>query len=138
VAKVSGYFPDTGIIRPFQVIQMVRSAEFQTSRTAGYDAKAVLLSEGYEVAKVLSRSTNKPGKIGIIAWNRLEILFVCIRSYRGRFHLQEDIAALSRLQCSGAYPGDIQYWVRHKHHWIKYRICLGGAVRLRGQDDVSE
>ncbi|HWQ64239.1 MAG TPA: hypothetical protein VN429_07465 [Methanospirillum sp.] len=116
---------------------MVRIAEFHTRQTAGYDAKAILQNQGYEVAKVLLRSTNKPGKIGLIAWNRLEMLFVCIRSYRGRFHLQEDIDALSLLHRSGAYPGEIQYWVRQKSGWIRYRICSGGAIRLRGSDDAS-
>ncbi|MDD1730078.1 MAG: hypothetical protein LUQ50_13535 [Methanospirillum sp.] len=117
---------------------MVRSAEFQTSRTAGYAAKAMLQNQGYEVAKVLMRSTTKPGTIGLIAWNHLEMLFICIRSYRGRYHLQEDIDALSRLQRSGTYPGDIQYWVRDKTCWVRYRICVGGAMRLGGPDDASD
>ena len=117
---------------------MVRSAEFQTSRTAGYTAKVMLQNQGYEVARVLLRSKNKPGTIGLIAWKPLEVLFICIRSYRGRFHLQEDIVALSRLQCSGAYPGEIQYWVRHKNCWVRYQIYVGGAVRMQGDDDASD
>jgi len=117
---------------------MVRSAEFQTSRTVGYTAKVMLQNQGYEVARVLLRSKNKPGNIGLIAWNRFGTLFICIRSYRGRFHLQEDLNALSLLQRSGAYPGDIQYWVRHKTCWVRYRICIGGAIRLGGLDDASE
>ena len=117
---------------------MVRSAEFQTSRTAGYDAREILQDQGYEVARVLLRSNNKPGTIGLIAWTRDETLFICIRSYRGRFHLQEDIDALSLLHRTGAYPGDIQYWVRHKTCWVRYRICIGGAIRLGGCDDPCD
>ncbi len=117
---------------------MNRSAEYHTCYTAGYAAKAILQTQGYEVAKVLLRTTNKPGQIRFIAWNRFETLFLCIRSYRGRFHLQEDIDALSQLQRSGAYPGEIQYWVRHKDYWNRYRICIGGAVRLRGPEDAGD
>jgi len=137
VARVSVDLTDTDTGIPFRVAQMVRSAEFQTSRTAGYTAKEMLQDQGYEVARVLLRSKNKPGKIGLIAWNRYGTLFICIRSYRSRFHLEEDIDALSLLRQSGSYPGDIQYWVRDKSCWVRYQICIGGAIRLGGSDDVS-
>lgn len=114
---------------------MKSGVEYHTRRTVAHAAKSVLEEEGYKVG-VLSRPGRKPGTITLIAWNRAQILFICVRSFRSRFHHNEDITELSHLQSSGRYPGFIQYWVRFQGGWIRYGICEGGAVRERGQDDV--
>jgi len=110
-------------------------AEYHTRRTATHAAKSVLKGEGYEVA-VPSRPGRKPGTITLIAWNRCQTLFICVRSFRSRYHHCEDIAHLSKLHSSGRYPGSIQYWVRYQGDWIRYGIFEGGAVRERGRSDV--
>ncbi|PWR71403.1 hypothetical protein [Methanospirillum lacunae] len=114
---------------------MKSCVEYHTRRTATHAAKSVLEEEGYEV-RVLSRPEKKPGTITLIAWNRFGPLFICVRSYRSRYHHCEDIVVLSSLQGSGRYPGSIQYWVRYQGGWIRYAICEGGAVRVGSQDDV--
>jgi hypothetical protein len=114
---------------------MKPSVEYHTRRTVTHAAKSVLVEEGYKVG-ILSGPGKKPGTITLIAWNRFGTLFICVRSFRSRYHHYEDIAELSSLQCSGRYPGSIQYWVRYQGCWIRYAICEGGAIRERGPDDV--
>ncbi len=114
---------------------MVDNAEYHTLQTAQHDAKAILTDHGYDVASVRARSGRNVGKISLIAWNQSGPLFLCIRSYRSRFHQHEDIAVLSALQRSGRYPGDIQYWVRNTSGWSRFRIYTGGAVQLGSMND---
>lgn len=111
---------------------MASSPKYETGRTAEYSARNYLLEQGYEVVRVVGRSGKDLSLLNLVAWNRSTVLFICVRSLRLGYNLKGDITGLSGLFRTGRYPGDIQYWIRERDRWRRYRICSWGAVQMPG------
>ena len=112
---------------------MTAVPNYQTRRTATYVARNYLLQQGYEVLRVVDQQRQMVAPIHLFAWKKQSgIQFICVRSSRIGYGLQDDIRTLSSLVSTGRYPGEIQYWIRDQDRWMRYRICLRGAVHDRG------
>jgi len=104
--------------------------DYQTRRTAEYTAKDLLVRYGYEVIRVAQSRTHESTGINLIAWDRDgKILFISVRSRR-KSSFRNDIYDLSERTRVCRYPGNVEYWIRHKAGWRRYLINAGGAIPL--------
>jgi len=106
--------------------------EYETRRTAEYIARSHLIRQGYEVLRVAESHVHEPVSIHLIAWKEGgEMIFICPRSFRKGFRINEDIRRLSEINRERRFPGEVQYWIRDQNTWKRHRICAGGAVPIR-------
>jgi hypothetical protein len=110
---------------------MVSSSSYQTSRTAEYAARDLLHTQGYVVIRVTERHSKIPVPFQLIAWrSEKDILLISVRSPRHSEEVLNDLMFLTAFVKSRSYPGEMQYWVRERSKWKRYRIFPGGAVQI--------
>ncbi|WP_146201156.1 hypothetical protein [Methanospirillum lacunae] len=104
----------------------------QTRRTAEYNARGTLLSEGYSVFRVTERQGGIPNLFHLIAWREDSgILFVRTGSSRMSAHsFNKQVERLSLYVRTSWFPGDVQFWIAKGGEWDKYQILPGGAIPI--------
>jgi hypothetical protein len=114
---------------------MTHIYEHQSRRSAEYGAKALLIQQGWEVARVTERDGAHPALFHLIAWDvKQGFLFIRIGSPRmKRSAVLTEIERLSAHVRTGKYPGKVQFWIEKEKHWNRYQILPGGAVWLSGE-----
>ena len=114
---------------------------YHTVRTAEYTARELIETRGFRVSRITERQSGRNMPFDLIGWNKEgRLLFVKLRSFRGRTSRQaihEEIRNLTLLYRTGEYPGDIQYWIFKNPYWRRYRIYVGGALRIREECDAT-
>ena len=109
-------------------MQVTRSPNYETGRTAEYSARDYLRSKGYEVLHI----ADAHGPFDLIAWrNKTDLLLIQIKSSRVNVDVsfyQQEIETLVHLVSDGTIPGDIQFWFRSKWNWHRYQILPGGFL----------
>ncbi len=103
--------------------------DYRTRRTAEYIVRDLLVRSGYEVIRVAQSHTHESPGINLVAWKDGNVLFICARSSR-RGSVASDIHALCRNVGRCRYPGNLEYWIKHRAGWARYLIRVGGAVPL--------
>lgn len=115
---------------------MDSGAEYQSTRTVAHSVVTLLTDQGYTVVRISHRRSNFPVPFHLIAWNDITDQ-ICIkvgsfRIQRKKHALQEELTRLCRLVRLKRIPGELQYWVRGRDCWTRYRILAGGAVMIQG------
>lgn len=113
---------------------MSSSHEHQTRRTVEYEARNLLLGQGYEVARVGGRDGAVPSIFHLIAWDQMRgTLFIRIGSPRMKKPvIRDEIFRLSTHVQTVWHPGEVQYWIGERQCWKRYLILPGGAILIPG------
>ena len=119
---------------------MSLTATHQVTRTSTYSAMAHLHERGFRVVRIAHRRDVFPVPFHLIAWRDPDHL-LCIKIDRmagrkGRFSVQEELLHLSALVRYGYYPGELQYWIRERESWTRYRVLAGGWVQISEADNA--
>jgi hypothetical protein len=105
------------------------SARNHAGRAAEFEAKDILVKEGWECLR------SARGSFNLIAWKGYEeVLAITVRRSRTfpNSHLfEKEISNICSIVESGKVPGNVEFWVKYSNEWIRYKVHPGGVIPYR-------